>query len=383
MRIVGRPELIDEPWFADHTGRLEHVDELDEIIQGWIGERTTEEVLARVRGGRGARSRRSTRSRTSSRTRSTSRGRRSRGSPHPKLGSLQMQNVIPRLSETPGRIRSPRARSSASTTRRSTAASSGSRRRSSQELEESGVDLAEEEHVEARPDREPVGSRHGGVLRRPRVRHAHRASARGLPLLVIDMARAFCDPSYKVGVRPDADDRGDRAPARRVARRQGVPVYFTTVAYRAGRQGRRRCSWRRSRRSASSGSTTRRPRDRPADRARRRRGGRPRRSTRPRSSRRHLASMLIVARHRHADPHRLLDLGLHPRDRDRRRLARLPGHRAGGGGRRPRRRARTRRTCSTSTRSTATSLPLAEVVEHLDRRRRRRGARRRVGAARR
>jgi crotonobetainyl-CoA:carnitine CoA-transferase CaiB-like acyl-CoA transferase len=47
MRIVGRrPDLIDEPWFVDHTGRLEQADELDEAIQAWINGHTTEEVLA-------------------------------------------------------------------------------------------------------------------------------------------------------------------------------------------------------------------------------------------------------------------------------------------------------------------------------------------------
>jgi len=38
-------ELIDEPWYSDHHGRLEHQDELDEIIGSWIGERTADEVL--------------------------------------------------------------------------------------------------------------------------------------------------------------------------------------------------------------------------------------------------------------------------------------------------------------------------------------------------
>ncbi len=108
MRICGREDLIDEPWFADHMGRLEHVDELDEIIQGWIGERTTEEVLAAFAESEGAIApiysiedivedpqyiARETITRV----------------PHPKLGSILMQNVIPRLSETPGRIDYPGA----------------------------------------------------------------------------------------------------------------------------------------------------------------------------------------------------------------------------------------------------------------------------------
>jgi nicotinamidase-related amidase len=56
-------------------------------------------------------------------------------------------------------------------------------------------------------------------------------------LIVIDMSRAFCDPAYKVG--------GDQTAALEAiaellppAREQGVPVYFTTVAYRTdGRDG--------------------------------------------------------------------------------------------------------------------------------------------------
>ena len=45
MRMIGAPEYVDEAWFADHSGRLEHTDELDKVIGGWIGERTSEEVM--------------------------------------------------------------------------------------------------------------------------------------------------------------------------------------------------------------------------------------------------------------------------------------------------------------------------------------------------
>ena len=54
MRIIGRPDLIEQPWFADHTGRLEHTEELDELIQAWIGQRTTDEVLAAFEEHEGA-----------------------------------------------------------------------------------------------------------------------------------------------------------------------------------------------------------------------------------------------------------------------------------------------------------------------------------------
>ena len=46
MRLVGHPELIDEPWFKDHTGRVEHQKELDRVIGAWIADRTGAEVQA-------------------------------------------------------------------------------------------------------------------------------------------------------------------------------------------------------------------------------------------------------------------------------------------------------------------------------------------------
>jgi crotonobetainyl-CoA:carnitine CoA-transferase CaiB-like acyl-CoA transferase len=45
MRLVGHPEVIDEPWFASGRGRVQHVDLLDDYVGGWIAERTRDEVL--------------------------------------------------------------------------------------------------------------------------------------------------------------------------------------------------------------------------------------------------------------------------------------------------------------------------------------------------
>jgi formyl-CoA transferase len=44
-RAIGRPELVDDPRFADNSARLEHRDELDGIIAAWTAERTQREVL--------------------------------------------------------------------------------------------------------------------------------------------------------------------------------------------------------------------------------------------------------------------------------------------------------------------------------------------------
>lgn len=46
LRLVGHPEVIDEPWFAAGHSRAEHADLLDEYVGGWIAERTRDEVLA-------------------------------------------------------------------------------------------------------------------------------------------------------------------------------------------------------------------------------------------------------------------------------------------------------------------------------------------------
>lgn len=45
MRLVGHPEVIDEPWFSTGHGRAQHVDLLDAHVAGWIVQRTRAEVL--------------------------------------------------------------------------------------------------------------------------------------------------------------------------------------------------------------------------------------------------------------------------------------------------------------------------------------------------
>ncbi|MFP5071897.1 CaiB/BaiF CoA transferase family protein [Pseudonocardia nantongensis] len=45
MRLVGAPELIDEPWFASGASRAEHVEELDAAVGAWIAARNRDEVV--------------------------------------------------------------------------------------------------------------------------------------------------------------------------------------------------------------------------------------------------------------------------------------------------------------------------------------------------
>ena len=45
MHLVGHPEVIDEPWFATGALRAQHADRLDEVVGGWIAQRTRQEVM--------------------------------------------------------------------------------------------------------------------------------------------------------------------------------------------------------------------------------------------------------------------------------------------------------------------------------------------------
>lgn len=45
VRLVGRADLVDEPWFARGVDRARHADELDEAVGGWIAQRTRDEVV--------------------------------------------------------------------------------------------------------------------------------------------------------------------------------------------------------------------------------------------------------------------------------------------------------------------------------------------------
>jgi len=45
MKLVGHPELIDEPWFDTGAGRAQHAELLDGIVSEWVAQRTREEVL--------------------------------------------------------------------------------------------------------------------------------------------------------------------------------------------------------------------------------------------------------------------------------------------------------------------------------------------------
>src|SRR5258705_11051013 len=46
VRLGGREDLVTQEWFADHTGRLAHQDEVEDAIAAWVAKRSSEEVTA-------------------------------------------------------------------------------------------------------------------------------------------------------------------------------------------------------------------------------------------------------------------------------------------------------------------------------------------------
>jgi crotonobetainyl-CoA:carnitine CoA-transferase CaiB-like acyl-CoA transferase len=46
MRLVGHPEVISEPWFETGRGRAQHADQLDAMVGTWIGDRDLDEVVS-------------------------------------------------------------------------------------------------------------------------------------------------------------------------------------------------------------------------------------------------------------------------------------------------------------------------------------------------
>lgn len=105
MRLVGREDMLEEPWFSNHTGRLQHVDEMDEAIAAWVAERDSEEVIRAFEEVSAAIAPVLSIADIVKDAQYIARDTVTTVD-HPVLGPLKMQNVIPRMEKTPGRIRS-------------------------------------------------------------------------------------------------------------------------------------------------------------------------------------------------------------------------------------------------------------------------------------
>jgi crotonobetainyl-CoA:carnitine CoA-transferase CaiB-like acyl-CoA transferase len=104
MKLVGHAEVIAEPWFADGRSRAERADLLDEYVGSWIAERDLDEVLEAFETAEAAIAPVYDISQIME-------------DPQfqalqsiievedPELGTVKMQNVMYRMTETPGRVR--------------------------------------------------------------------------------------------------------------------------------------------------------------------------------------------------------------------------------------------------------------------------------------
>ncbi|MER6578797.1 CoA transferase [Nonomuraea sp. NPDC001023] len=106
VTLVGRPDLVEQPWFASGHGRVQHVDELDEAVATWIAARDADEVIARFEEAQAA-----VAPIYDVTDLATDPQYAALGTfvelPDEELGTVTLQNVLFRLSETPGEIRWP------------------------------------------------------------------------------------------------------------------------------------------------------------------------------------------------------------------------------------------------------------------------------------
>ncbi len=104
MRLVGHPEVIDEPWFAAGATRAQHADLLDAHVGGWIAERTRDEVLAAFEEAGAAVAPVYSAAELVSDPQVEHR-QMLVDVDDAELGRLKQHNVLFRMSDTPGRIR--------------------------------------------------------------------------------------------------------------------------------------------------------------------------------------------------------------------------------------------------------------------------------------
>jgi crotonobetainyl-CoA:carnitine CoA-transferase CaiB-like acyl-CoA transferase len=106
LNAIGRADLVTDPRFATNEARVEHVEELDDIIGEWMGRHTLQEAMTAFEVHEAAAS-----PIYDIREIFADLQYRARGTlvrvPDDDLGSVVLPAVQPRLSDTPGRIRHP------------------------------------------------------------------------------------------------------------------------------------------------------------------------------------------------------------------------------------------------------------------------------------
>src|SRR5919202_5080934 len=103
-KAVGHPEWADSERYATHNARGENQEELDGMISDWTGHRTAEEVLEAMKAASVPAGKLFTAEDMLSDEQYAAR-RNIVEVEDPDIGPFPMQNVVPRLTETPGEVR--------------------------------------------------------------------------------------------------------------------------------------------------------------------------------------------------------------------------------------------------------------------------------------
>jgi crotonobetainyl-CoA:carnitine CoA-transferase CaiB-like acyl-CoA transferase len=103
MTVVGLPDVINEPWFSTGQGRVAHADLLDGAVADWIAQRSTDEVMTAFNDAKAAVGLVYDISQVVNDPQYKAIGTIATVD-DPDLGPLAMQNVLFRLSRTPGAI---------------------------------------------------------------------------------------------------------------------------------------------------------------------------------------------------------------------------------------------------------------------------------------
>ncbi|MFI9402290.1 CaiB/BaiF CoA transferase family protein [Nocardia sp. NPDC052316] len=106
VKVMGRPELATDERYATHTARGARMAELDELIAGWTATIETGDLLDRLHAAGVPAGRIFTARDMFADPHFAAREAIVRLA-HPEFGELPMQNVFPKLSETPGAVRHP------------------------------------------------------------------------------------------------------------------------------------------------------------------------------------------------------------------------------------------------------------------------------------
>ncbi|MFD0853293.1 CoA transferase, partial [Actinomadura adrarensis] len=103
--VMGRPELAEDERYATHSARGANMAELDQLIAAWSANFPAEELLATLHDG-GVPAGRIYKAKDMFDDPHFAARDAIVKVPHPDFGELAMQNVVPKLSASPGSVRS-------------------------------------------------------------------------------------------------------------------------------------------------------------------------------------------------------------------------------------------------------------------------------------